>query len=157
MEKYHIVLVEPEIPGNTGNISRTCAATGTKLHLVKPLGFALDEKKMKRAGLDYWDHLDLEIHESLSDFMAKYTDVPMYFLSKYGSLTYSDFEYEEGAMFLFGRETKGLPKDLIADHSDRTLRIPMVDDESIRSLNLSNTAAIVIYEALRQRGFSELR
>jgi tRNA (cytidine/uridine-2'-O-)-methyltransferase len=157
VEKYHIVLVEPEIPGNTGNISRTCAATGTKLHLVKPLGFALDEKKMKRAGLDYWDHLDLEIHESLSDFMAKYTDVPMYFLSKYGSLTYSDFEYEEGAMFLFGRETKGLPKDLIADHSDRTLRIPMVDDESIRSLNLSNTAAIVIYEALRQRGFSELR
>ena len=155
-QPFHIVLVEAEIPPNTGNIARTCAATGTHLHLVKPLGFNIDDRTVKRAGLDYWPFVKLTVHESLDDFLEAYPDAPMYFVSTKGKTTYSEFEYEEGAMFLFGKETKGLPRDLLAKHEDRTIRIPMVPDERLRSLNLANSANIVIYEALRQKGFDGL-
>jgi tRNA (cytidine/uridine-2'-O-)-methyltransferase len=153
---YHIVLVEPEIPPNTGNIARTCAATGTHLHLVKPLGFDIDDRTVKRAGLDYWPFVRLTVHESLEDFFAEYNGAPMYFVSTRGKRIYTDIDYEEGAMFLFGRETKGLPKELLAANEDRTLRIPMIPDEHLRSLNLANSANIVLFEALRQKKFAGL-
>ena len=150
---FNIVLVEPEIPANTGNISRTCALTGTKLHLVEPLGFSISDRMLKRAGLDYWDHLNVEVHKSLAAFMDKYGDRKMYFATTHGKNRYTDVEYEAGSYIVFGKETRGLPKELIEAHVDRTIRIPMGDDPSLRSLNLSNTVAIVLYEALRQRGF----
>jgi tRNA (cytidine/uridine-2'-O-)-methyltransferase len=150
---YHVVFVEPEIPPNTGNIARTCAATGTKLHLVKPLGFDIDDKAVRRAGLDYWPFVDLTVHESLKEFLAAYADAPMWFVSTKGKQRYTEVEYEDGAMLLFGRETKGLDKALLAERADRTIRIPMVPDERLRSLNLSNSANIVLFEALRQCGF----
>ena len=153
---FHIVLVEAEIPPNTGNVARTCAATGTHLHLVKPLGFNIDDRTVKRAGLDYWPFVNLTVHESLDDFLKAYPDAPMYFVSTKGKSTYSDHEYEEGAMFLFGKETKGLPRELLAAHEDRTIRIPMIPDERLRSLNLANSVNIVLFEALRQRGFTGL-
>jgi tRNA (cytidine/uridine-2'-O-)-methyltransferase len=154
---YHIVLVEPEIPPNTGNIARTCAATGTHLHLVKPLGFDIDDRTVKRAGLDYWPYVMLTVHESLDDFLTRYKGAPMYFVSTKGKRVYTDVIYEEGAMLLFGRETKGLPKELLAAHDERTIRIPMIPDERLRSLNLANSANIVLYEALRQKKFQGLR
>ena len=152
----NIVLVEPEIPPNTGNISRTCAITGAKLHLVKPLGFSIDDKHVKRAGLDYWDHLDMEIHESLDDFLEKYGDRKLFLDTTHGGVCYADVMYEAGCFILFGKETAGLPKDLIAAHPDTAVRIPMGDHPDLRSLNLSNSAAIVLYEALRQHGFPGL-
>ena len=151
----NIVLVEPEIPPNTGNISRTCAITGAKLHLVKPLGFSIDDKHVKRAGLDYWDHLDMEIHESL-DFLKKYGDRKLFLATTHGGVCYTDVHYDAGCFILFGKETAGLPKDLIAAHPDTAVRIPMGDHPDLRSLNLSNSAAIVLYEALRQHGFPGL-
>lgn len=153
---FHIVLVEPEIPPNTGNIARTCAATGTRLHLVGPLGFEVSDRTVRRAGLDYWPFVELTMHESLDEFLEKYADAPLWFVSTRGKKTYADARFEEGAMFLFGKETKGLPRDLLEAQSERTLRIPMVPDERLRSLNLANSAALVVYEALRQKGFEGL-
>jgi tRNA (cytidine/uridine-2'-O-)-methyltransferase len=157
MQPYHIVLVEPEIPPNTGNIARTCAATGTHLHLVKPLGFNIDDRTVKRAGLDYWPFVKLTVHESLEDFLTEYAGAPLYFVSTKGKRSYADVDYEEGAMLLFGRETKGLPKELLAANEDRSIRIPMIPDERLRSLNLANSANIVLFEALRQKGFPRLK
>lgn len=152
----HIVLVEPEIPPNTGNIARSCAATGAKLHLVKPLGFSIDDKTLKRAGLDYWPYVDLEVHESLDEFLKIYKDMPMYLATTKGIRRYTDVCYEENAMFLFGKETAGLPRTLIEEFMDRTIRIPMSKDTRLRSLNLSNSANIVLFEALRQKNFPNL-
>ena len=152
---YSIVLVEPEIPQNTGNISRTCACTGAALHLVKPLGFTIDDSKLKRAGLDYWSELDLHIHESLADFLEYAKGKPLYFASTKAAHTYSDITYTEDAFFIFGKETKGLPEDLLHDNYENSIRIPM--RTSLRSLNLSNSVAVVLYEALRQRDFFDLQ
>lgn len=153
---FHVVLVEPEIPANTGNISRTCALTGCKLHLVEPLGFSIDDRMLKRAGLDYWDHLDVEVHSSLEAFMKKYRDRPMFFASTHGKVTYTEVKYEPGSFILFGKETAGLPRDLLSAHPDTAVRVPMGNDPDLRSLNLSNSVAIVLYEALRQTGFPGL-
>lgn len=153
----HIVFVEPEIPPNTGNIARTCAATNTKLHLVKPLGFDISEKAVKRAGLDYWPYVDLEVHESLDDFMDKYKDKRKFLATTKGGKIYTEFEYRDDDMFLFGRETKGLPRDFIAENEELAIRIPMSEDTRLRSFNLSNSANIILFEALRQLGFPELK
>ncbi len=151
-----IVLVEPEIPPNTGNIARTCAATGTKLHLVKPLGFSIDDTQVKRAGLDYWQHVNLEVHENLEAFLEMYSDKPLYLATTKGMRAHTDVKYERDAMLIFGRETAGLPKSFIENNLEKTVRIPMSSDVRLRSLNLSNSAAIVVYEALRQMGLPGL-
>lgn len=153
----HIVFVEPEIPPNTGNIARTCAATNTKLHLVKPLGFDISEKAVKRAGLDYWPYVDLEVHESLDAFMDKYQDKRKFLATTKGGKIYTEFEYMDDDMFLFGRETKGLPRDFIAQNEEMAIRIPMSENTRLRSFNLSNSANIILFEALRQLGFPELK
>ena len=153
----HIVLVEPEIPPNKGNISRSCAATGAVLHLVKPLGFSIDDKSLKRAGLDYWQYVKLEVHESLDDFMSEYEGRRMYLATTKGGRLYTDVEYRDEDMILFGRETAGLPRDFIDAHKESAVRIPMSEDTRLRSLNLSNSANIILFEALRQLGFPELR
>ena len=153
----HVVLYQPQIPANTGNIARTCAGTDTSLHLIRPLGFSTDDKMLKRAGLDYWEHVDIHYHDSLDDLFDKYKDGKFYFITKFGEKTYSNFDYtnlDEEIFFVFGRETTGLPKELIEKNMETCLRIPMTDH--IRSLNLSNTAAILIYEALRQQDYREL-
>lgn len=152
----HIVFVEPEIPGNTGNIARTCAATNTKLHLVKPLGFDISDKAVKRAGLDYWEYVDLEVHESLDEFMEKYKEHRKYLATTKGGCLYTEPEFKDGDMILFGRETKGLPKELIDANQEYAVRIPMSADTRLRSLNLSNCANIILFEALRQTGFPGL-
>ena len=170
----HIVLVEPEIPPNTGNIARSCAATGSVLHLVKPLGFNIDNKSVRRAGLDYWPYVKLEVHESLADFMAKYGPEcdgrpvgtagrgrRMYLATTKGASRYSEAEYQDEDMILFGRETAGLPRDFIAEREAAdpgcTIRIPMSEDTRLRSLNLSNSVAIVLYSAMQQLGFPGLK
>ena len=147
----HVVLVEPEIPQNTGNIVRTCAAIHAKLHLVKPLGFSLESKYLKRAGLDYWHLLDIEYHDSLQEFFKKYPDEDFYYATTKGGNHYTQINYKDGCFILFGKETAGLPKDLLAENPDRTIRIPMVEDA--RSLNLSNSVAIIAYEVMRQLDF----
>ncbi|MBQ2063953.1 MAG: tRNA (uridine(34)/cytosine(34)/5-carboxymethylaminomethyluridine(34)-2'-O)-methyltransferase TrmL [Firmicutes bacterium] len=152
----HIVLVEPEIPPNTGNIARTCAATGTKLHLVKPLGFSIDDKSLKRAGLDYWPYVDLEVHESLDDFLAAYEGHRMFLATTKGAKRFTDHTYRDEDMFLFGRETKGLPRPFIEAHKEMAIRIPMSEDTRLRSFNLANSANIILFEALRQLGFPGL-
>ena len=152
----HIVLVEPEIPPNTGNIARTCAATGSILHLVKPLGFSLDEKSLKRAGLDYWPYVKVEIHEDLASFLDQYANHRMWLATTKGSRLFTEIEYRDEDMLLFGRETAGLPRDLIEANQDKTIRIPMSRDTRLRSFNLSNSASIVAFEALRQLGFPGL-
>ena len=157
----HIVFVEPEIPPNTGNIARTCAATDTVLHLVKPLGFSIDDKALKRAGLDYWPYVDVRVHESLTDFMAVYgpegTEPHRLFLATTkGGHFYTEFQYKDEDMFLFGRETAGLPRDFIAAHSESAIRIPMSASTRLRSFNLANSANIILFEALRQLGFPGL-
>lgn len=154
---FHIVFVEPEIPGNTGNIARTCAATGAKLHLVRPLGFNIDDKTVKRAGLDYWQYVDLEVHDSLEAFLKKYTDCRKFLVTTKGSRLYTQPEYKDGDMFLFGRETAGLPKDFIAANQEMTIRIPMSKETRMRSLNLANCGNIILFEALRQMGFPGLK
>lgn len=154
---FHIVFVEPEIPGNTGNIARTCAATGAKLHLVRPLGFNIDDKTVKRAGLDYWQYVDLEVHDSLEAFLKKYTDSRKFLVTTKGSRLYTQPEYKDGDMFLFGRETAGLPKDFIAANQEMTVRIPMSKETRMRSLNLANCGNIILFEALRQMGFPGLK
>ena len=153
----HVVLYQPEIPANTGNIARTCAATGTPLHLIRPLGFSTDDKMLKRAGLDYWEHVHITYYDSLDDFFEKNKGGNMFYLSKFGTQDHAGFDYsdpEQDYYFMFGKETTGLPKDLIQANIDRCLRIPMNDH--VRSLNLSNTAAILVYEALRQQNFPGL-
>ena len=152
----HIVLVEPEIPPNTGNIARSCAATGSTLHLVEPLGFSIDDKALKRAVLDYWQYVNVEVHKSLDEFMEKYKDKRMFLATTKGGHIYTDMEYKDEDMFLFGKETAGLPRDFIAEHQDTAIRIPMSADTRLRSFNLSNSANIIMFEALRQMGFPEL-
>lgn len=150
----HVVLYQPEIPSNTGNIARTCAATNTVLHLIRPLGFSTDDKMLKRAGLDYWPYVDIRYYDSLDELFDKYQDGDYYFLENFGTLPYTDMDYSDRNkeyFFVFGRETSGLPIDLMEQNQDRCLRIPMTD--VVRSLNLANTAAILVYEALRQQGF----
>ncbi len=151
---FNIVLVEPEIPQNTGNISRTCACTGSRLHIVKPMGFEITDAKLKRAGLDYWDKLDLTYYENLDEFFSKNAGGRFYYLSKKASKRYTDVEFMDGDFLVFGKETKGLPEHIVFGNPDMALRIPM--SQGLRSLNLSNTVALVLYEALRQTGFSDL-
>ena len=157
--KLNIVLVEPEIPQNTGNIARTCAAIGAKLHLVHPLGFDISEKSVKRAGLDYWDKLDIKEHENLNKFLEKYNinENAMFLVSTKATHVYSDVDYSKFSdiFLLFGKETKGLPEDLLKDNLEKTIRIPMGFD--IRSLNLSNAVAIVAYEVEKQFNFEGLK
>ena len=150
----NIVLVEPEIPQNTGNIVRTCAATGARLHIVKPMGFEIDDKKLKRAGLDYWHFLNIQYYEGLDDFFEKNEGGRFFYLSSKAPASYTEAEFKDGDFLLFGKETKGLPEKLLIDHPERAIRIPMISDA--RCLNLSNSVAIVVYEALRQNGFKSL-
>lgn len=154
MAVLNIVLVEPEIPQNTGNIARTCAATGARLHLVEPMGFKVDDKKLKRAGLDYWYLLDITYYKNLDDFFEKNKDGKFFYFSTKADKVYSEIEYPDNAYLVFGKETKGLPEKLLYDNHDSTVRIPMIDDA--RSLNLSNSVAIGVYEVLRQWQFPEL-
>ena len=151
----HVVLMNPEIPQNTGNIARTCAATGAKLHLIKPLGFELSDKYLKRAGLDYWHMMQYEVHESWADFLAAYPDARLWYASTKAPRNYCEAEFSDNDFIVFGRETKGLPEDLLAENYEKCLRIPMRADA--RSLNLSNSVAIVLYEALRQQDFPGLK
>ena len=158
--KLNIVMVEPEIPQNTGNIARTCSAIGAKLHLVKPLGFKIDDKYLKRAGLDYWDKLEIEEHNSLSSFLSKYKaeENNMFFATTKGRTKYTDINYSnmEEIFVLYGKETKGLPEWLLEKYlNTKTIRIPMLP--TLRSLNLSNSVAIVTYEILRQQNFDNLQ
>lgn len=153
---FNIVLVEPEIPQNTGNIIRTAAATGCKVHLVKPLGFDISDRALKRAGLDYWHLTDFTVYESVEDFFLKTVsfDKKYWFASTKGSLRYDEAKYSEGDYIVFGKETKGLPEALLHANYESTIRIPMI--EEARSLNLSNSVAVVVYEALRQQNFKGL-
>lgn len=153
----NVVLFQPEIPSNTGNIARTCAATNTTLHLIRPLGFSTDDKALKRAGLDYWVHVDVHYYDSLDELFEKYPEGKYYFLTKFGEKPHTSFDYsniEADYFFVFGRETKGLPPEVIAANKETCLRLPM--SPVMRSLNLSNTAAIMIYEALRQQNYPDL-
>lgn len=153
----HVVLYQPEIPANTGNIARTCAATDTTLHLIRPLGFSTDDKMLKRAGLDYWEYVKIYYYDSLDELFEKYKDGEFFLITKFGKKAYTSFDYRElqkDYFFVFGKETTGLPKDLIERNIDRALRLPMT--ENVRSLNLSNTAAILVYEALRQQNYPGL-
>lgn len=154
----HIVLFEPEIPANTGNIARTCAATNTPLHLIEPLGFSTDDKHLKRAGLDYWHSVDITYHENLAAFIdALPKDAHLHLITKFANKVYSEVNFDDGKdhYFMFGKETKGLPESFMRENAEKCLRIPM-NDTHVRSLNLSNTAALIIYEALRQQGFPNL-
>lgn len=151
----NIALLEPEIPANTGNIGRTCVATGTKLHLIKPLGFQLNEKALQRAGMDYWHELDLELHLNYQAFRDKYPKAKVYMATTKAKQTYADVKFEQDCFIMFGKESAGIPEELLIDNEDNCIRIPML--ESSRSLNLSNAAAIVLYEALRQNRFANLQ
>lgn len=150
----NIVLIEPEIPQNTGNIARTCAAIGASLHLVKPMGFTVDDRKLKRAGLDYWDKLDITYYENLAEFLSLNADEEMYFFTTKGPHAHSDIFYPKRVFLVFGKETRGLPEELLAENYDRCARIPM--RETLRSLNLSNSVAVAVYEVLRQRDYEGL-
>ncbi|MBQ1948283.1 MAG: tRNA (uridine(34)/cytosine(34)/5-carboxymethylaminomethyluridine(34)-2'-O)-methyltransferase TrmL [Clostridia bacterium] len=148
---FNIVLVEPEIPQNTGNISRTCAATGTRLHMIRPFGFEITDKNLKRAGLDYWQYLDVTYYDSLADFFEKNPDGAYFFASTKGKKVYTEASYPDGAYLFFGKESHGLPEPLLKEHYENTVRIPMWGN--LRSLNLSNSVAVCLYEALRQHDF----
>lgn len=150
----NIVLYQPEIPQNTGNIARTCVLTNSTLHLIKPMGFKIDDKQVKRAGLDYWSELKLEIHESYEEFMKKYGDKRIYLATTHGGEHYDEVSFKEGDFIMFGRETSGVPEEVHNAHEG--IRVPMIKT-STRSLNLSNTVAIIAYEALRQIGFPEMK
>ena len=147
----NIVLLEPEIPANTGNIGRSCVATGSSLHLIKPLGFSLDEKHLRRAGMDYWKDLDIKIYENFEDFMSKNPGANLYFATTKARHCYTDAEFKDGDFIVFGKESAGIPEEILIEHEEGCIRIPMVGET--RSLNLSNSVAIVLYEALRQNGF----
>lgn len=155
MPELNIVLVEPEIPQNTGNIARTCAATGARLHLVEPLGFKIDDKKLKRSGLDYWHLLDITYYRNLQDFFEKNKDGAFFYFSTKARKTYAQPQYPDKAYLVFGKETAGLPEELLLKNRETTVRIPMISDA--RSLNLSNSVAIGVYEVLRQWGFPQLQ
>ena len=156
MIKINIVLHEPEIPQNTGNIARTCAATGASLHIIKPMGFTIDDKKLKRAGLDYWDKLDITYYESTEDFYEKNKGAVIYYYTTKAPRAYTDIEkYPESVYIMFGKETRGLPEELLYENKEMCVRIPMRD--TLRSLNLSNSVAIAVYEILRRDGFDGLR
>ena len=155
MAKINIVLHEPEIPQNTGNIARTCAATGAALHLIRPLGFAIDDRKLKRAGLDYWHQLDITYYDGLADFYTKNPEAQVYYFSTKAQNLYTEVEYPNPVYIMFGKETKGLPEDLLHDNPDRCVRLPM--RQGLRSLNLSNSVAIAVYEILRQSDFADLK
>lgn len=150
----NIVLLEPEMPANTGNIGRTCVATGTRLHLIEPMGFRINDKMLKRAGLDYWEHLDVTVYDSYGDFLEKNPDARIYMATTKARQTYTEVAYDEDAYIMFGKESAGIPEEILIEHQSDCIRIPM--NESIRSLNLSNSVAIVLYEALRQNGFSHM-
>ena len=150
----NIVLVEPEIPQNTGNIARTCAATGARLHLVEPMGFKVDDRRLKRAGLDYWYLLDITYYKDLADFFERNAGGKFYYFSTKAKRVYSEMDYPDGCYLVFGKETKGLPEKLLFDNPDTTVRIPMKSEA--RSLNLSNSVAVGVYETLRQWDFPEL-
>lgn len=151
---YNIVLHEPEIPQNTGNIVRTCVATGSKLHLIKPLGFSVEDKYLKRAGLDYWKDADITYYENYEDFIEKCKPKRVVMATTKAHQTYSDFKYEDGDYIMFGKESAGIPEEILVDNEETCVRIPMIGD--IRSLNLSNSVAIMVYEALRQTDFKDL-
>lgn len=155
MTAFNIVLYEPEIPANTGNIGRTCAATGTKLHLIEPLGFRLDEKSLKRAGMDYWNELDVTTYVNWDDFIFQNPDARIYMATTKGRRVYTEVTYDPGCFLLFGKESGGIPEELLVRHPDTCIRIPMIGET--RSLNLSNSAAIVLYEALRQNQFPNMK
>lgn len=152
-KQLNIVLVEPQIPQNTGNIARTCAATGARLHIIRPMGFTIDDKKLKRAGLDYWYLLDITYYDSIEDFFAQ-NDGPYYFFTTKGRHKYSDVQYPDCAYLVFGREDAGLNEQLLYEHPKQCVRVPMI--AQARSLNLSNTVALAAYEVLRQWDFPEL-
>ena len=156
MPSLNIVLVEPQIPQNTGNIARTCAATGARLHLVEPMGFRVDNAKLKRAGLDYWHLLDITYYENLDDFFNKNKDGKFFYFSTKATKIYSQIEYPDNTYLVFGKETAGLPEELLFNNPERCVRLPMINNSAARSLNLSNSAAIGAYEVLRQWGFPEL-
>ncbi|TCT23331.1 tRNA (cytidine/uridine-2'-O-)-methyltransferase [Melghiribacillus thermohalophilus] len=150
----HVVLYQPEIPANTGNIARTCLATNTTLHLIRPLGFSTDDKMLRRAGLDYWHHVDIHYYNSIDELYATYPEGFFYYIENFGERYYTDYDFSDPDrewFFIFGRETNGIPREIIEGKEDRCLRIHMTDQ--VRSLNLSNTAAIIVYEVLRQQGF----
>jgi tRNA (cytidine/uridine-2'-O-)-methyltransferase len=152
---FHIVLLEPEIPQNTGNIARTCAASKAVLHLIHPLGFRVDEKEIKRAGLDYWHLVTVREYPGLAAFLQEHADKALWFCTTKAEKTYADVKYGSEAWFVFGKESAGLPEELLVEHRKKCIRIPMADEA--RSLNLSNAAAVVLYEALRQTGFDQLK
>ena len=155
MAKLNIVLFEPEIPANTGNIGRTCVATGTRLHLIEPLGFSLSEKALKRAGMDYWPHLDVTTYLDFDDFLAKNPGAKIYMATTKARQVYTDVHYEPDCYIMFGKESAGIPEEILKEHPDTAVRIPMLDE--IRSLNLSNSVAIILYEAFRQHDFAHLK
>lgn len=150
----NIVLLEPEIPANTGNIGRTCVATGTKLHLIKPLGFLVDDKSLKRSGLDYWDKLDVYYYENFEDFLQKNNNPTIFMGTTKAKKTYTEVEYNKDSFIMFGKESKGIPEDILIKNKETCIRIPMLS--KYRSLNLSNAVSIVLYEALRQNNFLNL-
>ena len=151
----NIVLFEPEIPANTGNIGRTCVATNTRLHLIEPLGFRLNEKNLKRAGMDYWEHLDVTTYIDYRDFMEKNPGAKIYMATTKGQNVYTEVSYEEDCYIMFGKESAGIPEEILKAHPDTCVRIPMIGET--RSLNLSNSVAIVLYEALRQNHFDHMK
>ncbi len=155
MAKLNIVLYEPEIPFNTGAIGRTCVATGTRLHLIEPLGFKIDEKSVKRAGLDYWPQLDVTTYISYEDFLEKNPGAKIYMATTKGKNVYSDAPFEPDCYIMFGKESAGIPERILAHHKDDCIRIPMIGET--RSLNLSNSVAVVLYEALRQNNFEHMK
>lgn len=151
---FNIVLYQPEIPQNTGNIARTCAATGTKLHLIRPLGFSTDDRMLKRAGLDYWHAVDIRYYDSYDELLHRYPNGRFFYVETTGERYYTQFSFRDGDFFVIGKETKGIPKDILEKNRERVMKIPMSD--ATRSLNISNVAAILTYEALRQTGFEGL-
>ena len=155
MSKLNIVLFEPEIPANTGNIGRTCVATGTRLHLIEPLGFRLNEKSVKRAGMDYWEHLDVTRYINYEDFLAKNPGAKIYMASTKAPRCYTEVQYEPDCFIMFGKESAGIPEEILLENQETAVRIPMMSE--IRSLNLGNSVAIVLYEALRQNKFSQMQ
>ncbi len=155
MAKLNIVLHQPEIPANTGNIGRTCVATGTRLHLIEPLGFRLNEKEIKRAGMDYWDDLEVIRYVNYEEFLEKNPGAKIYYATTKAQHTYTEVTYEPDCYIMFGKESAGIPEEILVDNPDTCIRIPMLD--SIRSLNLSNSVAIVLYEALRQNNFDHMQ
>lgn len=151
----HIVLVEPEIPQNTGNIARTCALTDVALHLVRPLGFQINDKTLKRAGLDYWNLVDVNYYDDFTEVLDKYPQGNFYYATTKSDRNYSDVKYEDESFFVFGKETKGLPEEIVEGNPDKTIRIPMITNIA-RSLNLANSVNIILFEALRQLGFPNI-